>query len=210
MTDMDTRVAREDTKYGTALDGHDWSEPEPETETVDRTSIKNHEIDVIYTTDPGEKHGYGRERYIATIKYDDDETGDPYVLYVVEHRWKGNYWRDTTDWDWRDIPEPVRQEIAAALPVDSPDELDGGARLMDEGGESRWQKHHKPRMESMSGDEMWGTSYLRDALRNLENAAEAFDDGSKGERLTEKLVGSLRKVIKATDGRREVPREEQS
>jgi hypothetical protein len=190
-----------DTKYGDRLEDHDWSGPELEAETTDRTHVKNHEIDVIYVTDPAEDMGYGREKYTATIRYD-DETGDPYVLYAVEHRWKGNYWRDTTDWDWRDLPEPVRQQVAAALPVESPDELDSGTRLMDEGGESRWEKHHKHQMEKMDGDEMWGVSFLRDALDPLESAAEAFDGGSKGERLAEKLVTTTQKVIKTVDSRK--------
>lgn len=206
MSDMETRVSRDDTKYGEELDGHDWSESEPDVETQDRTSIKNHEIDVIYVTDPGEDMGYGRGKYTATIRYD-DETGEPYVLYVVEHSWKGNYWRDVTDWDWQDVPQPVRQQVATALPVRSPEELESGVRLMDEGGESRWHKHHKHQVEAMDGDEMWGVSFLRDALDNLESAAEAFDDGTKGKRLTEKLVSTTQKVIKATDSRHGSSRE---
>ncbi|UHQ96410.1 hypothetical protein [Natrinema halophilum] len=178
-----------------------WDEDEESNEfELPRTQIKTHEIEVIYTTDPGETRGYGREKYSATIRYD-DETGDPFVLFVVEYRWKGNYWRDVTDWDWRDVPEPVRKQIAAALPVRSPDELDSGARLIDEGGESRWEKYHKHRVEELSGDEMWGTSFLRDALDPLESAAEAFDDGSKGERLSEKLVTLTQKVIRTVDDR---------
>jgi len=102
MTDMHTRVAREDTKYGTDLDDHDWSEPEPEPEAADRTSLDDHELSVVYTTNPDDSQGYGREKYTVTIRYD-DESGAPYVLYAVEYRWKGNYWRDTTDWDWRDV-----------------------------------------------------------------------------------------------------------
>ena len=178
---------REDTKYGDRLADHDWSKPEPEAETHDRTTIKNHEIDVIYTVDPGEKLGYGRERYTATVQYD-DETGDPYVLYVVEHRWKGNYWRDVTDWDWRDVPGPVRAQIAAALPVDTPDDLDSGTRLMDEGGENRWEKWHKPLMESYeSGEEIWGEDYLRDAVTQLEGAAQKLT-GERAERADELVV----------------------
>lgn len=187
---------REATKYGSEIEDHDWSKPD--VETPERTSIKNHEVDVIYTVDPDADMGYGRKKYTATIRYD-DETEAPYVLYVVEHKWKGNYWRDVTDWDYRDIPKPVKEAIAAKLPVDGPDTLQTEPRLMDEGGESRWQKHHKPRMESMSGDEMWGTSFLRDAVNNMESAAEAFDDNSTGEKLTEKLISVAQKTVKSIE-----------
>lgn len=186
----------ENTKYGEQIADHDWSKPMPE--TPDRTSI-NHDIEVIYTTDPDADMGYGREKYTAGVRYD-DKTGEPYILYAIEHKWKGNYWRDVTDWDFRDIPDPVRQAIASKLPVSSPTELETEQRLMDKDGESRWEKHHKPRMEQMSGDEMWGTSFLRDAIGNLESAAEAFDDGSTGEKLTEKLISVAQKTVKSIEG----------
>jgi hypothetical protein len=62
----------------------------------------------------------------------------------------------------------------------------------------------------MDGDEMWGVSFLRDALKPLESAAESFDEGTKGKRLSEKLVETTQKVIKATDSRCEVPGREQA
>lgn len=189
---------RSQTKYGSQLEDHDWTASGEDVESVERTRVKGHEIDVVYyVTDPDADGGYGREKYTATVCY--NEGREPYVLYVVEHRWKGNYWRDVTDWDWRDVPGPVRQEIANRLPVTTPSELDSGVRLMDEGGESRWEKHHKHRVEAMSGGEMWGTSYLRDALGNLERAAEAFDDGSTAESLTESLVETLQKLIRRVE-----------
>ncbi|MDS0280045.1 hypothetical protein NDI85_19865 [Halomicroarcula sp. S1AR25-4] len=190
-------VNRSDTKYGDRV-GDALDRPAPEPEQPDRTSVTDHDIEVIYETDPGRDDGYGREKYSATIRYD-DETGEPYVLFVVEHRWKGNYWRDVTDWDWRDVPEPVRQRIAAALPVDGPAALATDQRLIDAGGESRWEKHHKHRVEDMSGDEMWGTSFLRDAMDSAESAAEAFDDDSSGERIAEKVVGALQKGIRGLE-----------
>lgn len=193
-----TGTPRSDTKYGDRLKDDQWDEPESEPEAADRTSVTDHEVDVIYHTDPDQTDGYGREKYSATIRYD-DETGEPYVLFVVEYRWKGNYWRDVTDWDWRDVPDPVRERIAATLPVENPDQLDSGTRLMDEGGESRWKKYHKHRVEAMSGDEMWGTSFLRDAADDAERATEAFDDGSTGERLAEKIVGAIQKAVRGIE-----------
>jgi hypothetical protein len=164
----------------------------------ERTRVDSHEIDVYYDTGPDPDDNYGRERYTVTVTYD-KETGDPSFLYAVEHRWKGNYWRDMTDWDWRDLPAPVRRCVAAVLPVESPDELDRGVRLMDEGGESRWKKHHKHRVESLSGDEMWGTSFLRDALDDAETAAESFDGGSEGEERAENVVSAIQEAIEAVE-----------
>lgn len=196
-SDAERTTPRSETKYGDRV-GDALDRPAPEPEAADRTSVSDHEIEVIYETDPGRDDGYGREKYSATVRYD-DETGAPYVLFVIEHRWKGNYWRDTTDWDWRDVPEPVREQIAAALPVGHPDALDAGTRLIDEGGESRWEKHHKHRVEAMSGDEMWGTSFLRDAMGNAERAAEAFEDDSSGERIAEKIVGATQRAIRGLE-----------
>jgi hypothetical protein len=145
-------MSSDGTKYGDKLPegGARSLYEDDEEDAPERTRVSGHEIEVIYTVDPGEDMGYGREKYDAIIRYD-DETGEPYVLYVVEYRWKGNFWRDTTDWDWQDVPEPVREQVAAVLPVDGPEELESGVRLMDEGGESRWEKIHKPRMEAMRG-----------------------------------------------------------
>ena len=191
------RTDRSKTKYGDLIADHEWSEPEPE-ESPERTRIKSHEIEVYYDTEPDPKDNYGRERYTVQVKYG-RETDKPHVLYVVEHRWKGNYWRDVTDWDWLDLPEPVRQCVANSLPVKSPGDLDGGVRMIDEGGESRWEKYHKHRVESLSGDETWGTSFLTDALDSLESAAESFEENSKGERLANKLVSLTRKTIKTIE-----------
>ena len=191
------RTDRSKTKYGDLIEDHEWEEQETE-DQPQRTRIKSIDIDVMYDTEPDPADNYDRERYTVTVTHD-RETGDPWVLYVVQHRWKGNYWRDITDWDWRDVPGPVRHRVANALAVDGPDDLDGGARLIDKGGESRWEKYHKHRVESMSGDEMWGKSFLKDALDSLESAAESFEEDSKGERLANKLVSLTRKTIKAIE-----------
>lgn len=137
------------TKYGGMIEDHEWTDPEPEADGGDRTTVKSHDVEVILTVDPDpDYYGYGREKYEAQVSYD-KETGEPFVLHVIEHKWKGNYWRDIRDWDWKDVPEPVRQQVTAVLPVDHPDELDPGHRLVEEGGVSRWETIHKPRMERM-------------------------------------------------------------
>lgn len=190
-----TGSERSETKYGDMIDDHEWqdSTPDGSADDIEATSVSSHEIDVILTTDPDEKLGYGREKYTVKLTYDDD--GTPSVLFAVKHRWKGNYWRDTLDLDWQDVPDPVQQQVAALLPVNGPEALNDGVRLFDEGGESRWEKLHKPRMEAMSGDEIWGTSFLQDALENAENAAEAFDDGSEGHDLAENIVSAIQDAI---------------
>lgn len=191
---MPERESRPPTKYGEMIADHEWSEPEENEPTPD-TRVKSIELDIYHDTEPDPDDNYAVERYTVNISFEKD-SGDPFVLYAIEHRWKGNYWRDTTDWDWRDLPDGVRQAVANQMSVESPDELDGGARLMDEGGESRWEKHHKPRMEAMSGDEMWGTSFLRDALDDVESAAEAFDDGSDGEEMAEGIIESITETLR--------------
>ncbi|AEH39487.1 hypothetical protein [Halopiger xanaduensis] len=193
---------RSNTKYGDQIADHEWTEdgPDDDPDEHERTSIDGHEIDVIYTTDPGETGRYGREKYTATVSYD-DETGEPHILYVVKHRWKGNYWRDVTDLDWRDVPEPVREQVAATLPVDGPDALDSGVRLIEEGGESRWEKYHKPRVESTSAGEMWGGSSLKEGLKRVEAAAEQFNDGSDAEARAEDLADDIRDAIREVRGK---------
>lgn len=184
-----------DTEYGDQIADDAWVAEEPE--KPDRTSVASHEIEVIYTVDPDADMGYGREKYSANIQYDD--TGEPYVLFVVEHKWKSNYWRDTTDWDYRDIPEPVRQRIATELPVASPKELEPDVRTMDEDGESRFQKYHKSAIQNTRADQMWGLSNLKEGLERIDHAAESFNEGSKGEEVSEKVANSLRKVIRVVE-----------
>lgn len=177
MSDNQNATTDSSTKYGTMIEDHEWSEPEADVDVEERTSVTNHEIDVIYVTDPGEHNGYGREKYTASVSYD-GETDAPFVLRVVEHRWKGNYWRDTTDWDWRDVPEPVRKQVAAVLPVDGPEALDSGTRIFDDGGESRWEKIHKPRIEAMGdGDEKTLCVECGVDLSDPKNAGDPDSDG---------------------------------
>lgn len=196
MTEKQEKRSR--TKYGERIEGHDWSNQEPD-EPEARTRVDSHELDVYHDTEPEPDDNYGRERYTIRITYD-RESGKPYVLYAVEHRWKGNYWRDITDWDWRDLPPSVRQCVADVLPVDSPAALNSGVRLMEEGGESRWEKHHKPRVEAMSGEEMWGTSFLRETMERAENAAEAFAEGSEEEERAEAIVTAIQEALEAIGG----------
>lgn len=185
---------RDSTKYGSDIADHDWSKPETEIEQPDRTSVDTHKIEVIYVTDPSEDMGYGREKYTLNIRYDDD-TGEPYVLFAIKHRWKGNYWRDVLDLDWKDVPYPVKERVVSLLPVERVGDLATENRLIPEGGESRFEKYHKPRMDSMESGEMFGTSFLRDAVRSLESAAESFEDGSKGHRMSERVIGILQKTV---------------
>jgi len=183
------------TKYGDMIEDDHWEQDNSEpTEQPDRTTVKRHEIDVIYVTDSDEDMGYGREKYTAHLNYDGD-FGGVHVTFVVEHRWKGNYWRDVTDWEFRDIPEPVRQRVAAVLPVDRPADLDTDVRAIDEGGESRFNKYHKPALDAHSGGEdMWAESYLREAGERLDGAAETLSDGEHVDAV-ESMVSDLQELV---------------
>lgn len=183
-------------------DDHEWADEKQQQEPSKLTRVRSHDIEVYHDTEPDPKDNYERERYTLTVSYD-DETGDPYVLYAVEHRWKGNYWRDITDWDWRDLPDAVRESVTTALPVESPAELDSGVRLMDEGGESRWEKHHKHRVKSMDAGEMWGSSFLGDALDNAETAAEAVRERDGDAEPVEQAVEEIQRAITALNQRGE-------
>jgi hypothetical protein len=177
MTGESDNATRSKTKYGDRIEDHDWSTPESDVEEPERTHIDSHEVEVIYVTDPSEDMGYGREKYTTVLSYD-DETDDPFVLYAIEHRWKGNYWRDMTDWNWSEVPEPVRQQVAAVLPVDGPEALDPGVQLMDEGGESRWEKIHKPRIEAMKDDDATLCTICGVDLTNPKNGGDpTTEDG---------------------------------
>lgn len=99
------------------------------------TSIDSHTVDVILTTDPDEEMGYGREKYTTKLVHDDDGLR---VLYCVEHRWKGNFWRDIREWDWCDVPHPVRERVASVVDCDGVDDLNPGVRLIGEGGRCSW------------------------------------------------------------------------
>jgi len=168
-------------------DGH-WETDNTKPDKGERTTVNSHEIDVVYEVEPDHDRrdmGYGREKYTAMVSYADDERG-VHVLYVVEHRWKGNYWRDVRDWEFSDIPDPVRKRVAAVLPVDGPAALDTDVRIVDEGGESRFEKIHKPRMESyQGGGHMWGETHLKDAVKQLDGAAEAIEDKEACDRIEE-------------------------
>lgn len=128
------------TKYQIS-DDHEWADEQRDREAreYDPTSLESHTVDVVLTTDQDERYGYGRERYTVHVGHDEDNA--PYVVYAVEHTWKGNYWRETREWDWRDIPGSVRQRATSVVAgADSPADLDSGYRLIDEGGRPTWRR----------------------------------------------------------------------
>lgn len=134
----DTDAEGKQTKYEIP-DDHEWAdEQEPDEDVQDRTSVQSHEVDIIYTVDPNEDMGYGREKYTVHLTHGKDR--DPIALYVLEHRWKGNYWREHTEWDWRDIPMPVKKRVASIVDCAGVEDLKPERRLVDEGGETAWQR----------------------------------------------------------------------
>lgn len=121
------------TKYEIS-DDHEWSdEQEPERETANRVYIDRHQIEVVIVTDPSEDMGYGREKWEATITHGDD---GPTVLYFTKHRWKGNYWRETRDYDYQDAPIEAKRKVARWIQDASIESLAPGGRLIEEGGET--------------------------------------------------------------------------
>lgn len=116
-------------------DDHEWADEKEQQLDHQPVHVDRHEVDVILTTDPHEKYGYGREKYTAHLSHDEDGAT---CLYFTEHRWKGNFWRETTEWDWQDVPGLVKRQVAAVVDCDGVDDLDPGHRLVDEGGESTW------------------------------------------------------------------------
>lgn len=188
----------ENTKYGDRIPDDAWVQEEEPQEDPDRTSVKSHKIEIIYDDVPEPEDNYDRTKYKLHIWYD-DEDDTPQVFHAVTYRWKGNYWRDILDLDFRDVPTPVKEEVASRLPVNSVADLETRERVIDEGGENRWKKYHMPRIEGYDSGEMMGESYLKEALERLDYAAESFEDGSKAEQLTEKVSQSLQKVVKVVD-----------
>lgn len=131
MSESDTAT---ETKYSVPDDHWDEDQQDDERDSQ-HARVKAHDVEVVLTTDPDADMGYGREKWTARLQHDD---GDVYCLYAVEHRWKGNYWRDVTRWDWCDVPAPVRARVAAVVDCDGPDDLEPGVRVIGEGGESTW------------------------------------------------------------------------
>lgn len=121
-------------------DDHEWGdEQEPDRDTTDRVSITRHEVDVVIVTDPSEDMGYGREKWTAHLTHGGPDT--PTVLYFTEHRWKGNFWRDIREWDYRDAPVAAKRKVARWVQDASVESLRPGYRVVDEGGKTpaRWR-----------------------------------------------------------------------
>lgn len=135
------------TKYSVP-DEH-W-ENEDHAEDEERpTSIESHEIDVILTTDPTEDMGYGREKYTAHIVH----KGSPEILYITQHRWKGNYWREWKDWDSQDVSQLVKEQVADALGYQFAEDLENDVRVIGEGGMSCYNRADNATESDGDGDE---------------------------------------------------------
>lgn len=122
-------------KYSVS-DDH-WNEDE-EPDPESPVSIDSHTVDVILTTDPTEKHGYGREKYTVYVTHSFDDS--PVVTHAIEHRWKGNYWREVREWDWHDVPGAVKKQVAHVVDCEGARDLHPGDRLVGEGGDSTFTR----------------------------------------------------------------------
>jgi hypothetical protein len=134
------------TKYEVP-DGY-WSEDEPEHPPAwcEDTSASDITIDVEL-----HEQGYQNDRRWSIHLSDRTDSGDGVVAtHAVEHRNKGNFWRDGRRWDdavdFVDLPRRVRRRVAAVLNRDldvvTPDERlvhrEDGTGLADrnDGGET--------------------------------------------------------------------------
>lgn len=178
------------TKYSVP-DGH-WDEDDVQEENDAHPTdyIKSHTVDVYADDEPDPKDNYGRTKYTAHITYRD---GEPSALYVVSHRWKGNFWRDIKDLDWRETPSEVKRRVASVVACDGVDDLDPGVRLIEEEGVSRWEKIHMPRMERMKENEEKKIrpddlqAYVDDIRHNSERRSYASVDADTLDQVADEL-----------------------
>lgn len=140
----DRREGKE-TKYTVPDDHWDEEDVEEENDAHPTEYIASHEVAVYVDDEPDPDDNYDRTKWTAHVTYRD---GEPSVLYFTTHRWKGNYWRDQYDYDWRETPDVVKRRVASVVACDGVDDLDPEVRLIDEEGVNRWKEIHKPRMEA--------------------------------------------------------------
>lgn len=126
------------TKYEIA-DDHEWADEKQADDPAESpVSVDSHTVDIIHTTNPDADMGYGRDKYTVHIVDESSwNDGTPYATHAVKHRWKGNFWRETKQVDWRDLPPIVRKRVLSLVPCLA---LDPGCRLVDEGGRSVWSE----------------------------------------------------------------------
>lgn len=134
------------TKYSVP-DDH-WSESSPEQPPAwHEDTSADIEIDVRL-----HREGYQQDRkwtvHCSDYTTRDDIDADVLAQYAVEHRNKGNYWREGELWDdatdFHHLPLRVRKRVASVLNRDldaiTPNEprihREDGTGLADEGGES--------------------------------------------------------------------------
>lgn len=135
-----------DTKY-TIPDGHWDDDVEEESHPTQR--IDRHEVHVVCDNKADPDGNYDRTKWTAVVTHGDD---GPTALYFTSHRWKGNYWRDQMDVDFRDAPDVVKRRVAEIVVCDGVEDLDPGVRLIEEQGRSRWREIHMPRIEVAERD----------------------------------------------------------
>lgn len=124
-------------------DDHEWADEQTEDFTESPVSVESHKVEIVHTTDPTEDMGYGRDKYTVHIVNDDDRERAPFALYATKWRWKGNFWRETLQVDWRDLPNVVQRRVASTVACASVAALDSGTRLIDEEGEEPWRERER-------------------------------------------------------------------
>lgn len=126
------------TKY--SIDDDYWTREESTPETKGSpTTVESHTVDVILTVDATKDMGYGREKYSVDISHRNADA--PVALYAIEHRWKGNFWQRKMEWDWCDVPLPVKCRVEQVVECNGISDLDPGVRTIGEGGRDPWTRN---------------------------------------------------------------------
>ena len=148
--------------------------------STDRPRLDSVRVSVIEYDDAV----YGKRKYTATI-YPERDGGGLYVLYVIRHQWKGNYWRPVERIRWGVAPEAVRTRVAEAVGSD-PSDLDPGVQTLTAAREQiRIRQEHvesedpltwlRYALERASGDEL---AVLRETYEELTERREVNEDGT--------------------------------
>lgn len=120
-------------------DGHEWADEQTEDFAEQPVPVTSHDVEIIHTTDPTEDMGYGRDKYTVHLAHDDREH-TPYAVFATKWRWKGNFWRESLEVDWRDLPNVVQRRAASVIACESVADLDPGTRVIEPEGRDPWRE----------------------------------------------------------------------
>lgn len=129
----------DDTKYGLMIDDHEWADDEDPEPAEPPAELKDHVVTVHHTFDPEQTGGYGRHKYDVHLQHDVEDA--PVAVFATKYRWKSNYWRETEQVDYHDLPASVREQVATIVACDGPQDLRPGRRVVGESGRETWRRY---------------------------------------------------------------------